>query len=49
MEIYYTRNAAGAWELSTLARGYRIARTYYGHTKSEATRLFRQYIKEINV
>ena len=48
MEIYYTRTAAGAWELSTLAGSYYTSRTFYGYTKREATRLFRQYIKEIN-
>jgi hypothetical protein len=37
---------SGAWMISTIAWGRLITRTYYGYTKREAQRRFKQYIKE---
>lgn len=38
------RNHHGAWVVSDVIRGYRVARTYYGYTKWEAMRLFREEV-----
>jgi hypothetical protein len=35
------RNYQGAWVISDIIGGYRVARSYYGYTKREAIRLFR--------
>lgn len=41
------KNREGAWVIYALGReGYLITRSYYGHTKREAVRLFRQYMRE---
>lgn len=46
MDISYEKAAgSGAWILSALHGGYYEHRTYYGYTKREATRLFRDYLK----
>ena len=46
MTIYYEKAAgSGAWILTALWDGYYQHRTYYGYTKREATRLFRDYLK----
>ena len=39
------RNYEGAWVISDIIGGYRVARSYYGYTKREAIRLFREYTK----
>lgn len=36
------RNYQGAWVISDIIRGYRVARQYYGYTKREAVQLFKQ-------
>jgi hypothetical protein len=33
---------SGAWIVSDTVRGYLVTRTYYGYTKREAVRLFRE-------
>jgi hypothetical protein len=35
------RNYQGAWVISEIIGGYRVARSYYGYTKREAVALFR--------
>ena len=41
------KNREGAWVIYALGReGYLITRSYYGYTKRESVRLFRQYMKE---
>lgn len=46
MTITYERAVpSGAWILSTVTGGYYEHKTYYGYTKREATRLFREYLK----
>jgi hypothetical protein len=35
------RNYQGAWVISDIIGGYRVARSYYGYTKREAVALFR--------
>ena len=36
---------SGAWVLSAIHNGRRIARTYMGYTKKEAVRLFNEELK----
>jgi hypothetical protein len=36
------KNHAGAWIVSDIIGGYRVARQYYGYTKREAVQLFKQ-------
>ena len=36
---------SGAWIVSDFVGGYLVTRTYYGHTKRDALRLFREHIK----
>lgn len=33
---------SGAWIVSDIVDGYRVARTYYGYTRAQALRLFRE-------
>ena len=35
------RNYQGAWVISDIIGGYRVARQYYGYTKAQAVALFR--------
>ena len=37
-----TRLHSGAYQVSAIIRGYLVTRTYYGYTKREAVRLFRE-------
>jgi hypothetical protein len=39
------RNYEGAWIVSDIVNGYRVARRYYGYTKTEAMALFKRDIK----
>lgn len=41
------RNYQGAWVISDIIGGYRVARQYYGYTKREAIRLFRADSKAV--
>lgn len=49
-EIQYRRTFQGAWELSAMVQegiyAYIEHAQFMGHTKKEATRLFRQYLKD---
>ena len=41
------KNREGAWVIYALGReGYLVTRSYYGYTKRESVRLFRQYMRE---
>jgi hypothetical protein len=41
------KNREGAWVIYALGEeGYLVTRSYYGYTKKESVRLFRQYMKE---
>jgi hypothetical protein len=41
------KNREGAWIIySSDNYGYLVTRTFYGYTKRESARLFRQYMKE---
>ena len=33
---------SGAYEISDIVGGYRVARTYYGYTKRDAVKLFKE-------
>jgi hypothetical protein len=46
MEISYRKTNQGAWELATICNEQLISRQYMGHTRKEATRLFKEYVKE---
>jgi hypothetical protein len=35
---------SGAWEVSDIVGGYRVARTYYGYTRREAVALYRREV-----
>ena len=40
------KNREGAWVIYTLGRdGYLVTRSYYGYTKRDAVRLFREHIR----
>ena len=41
------KNTQGAWVISDIIGGYRVARSYYGYTKREAIRLFRADSKAV--
>lgn len=41
------RNYQGAWVISDIIGGYRVARSYYGYTKREAVALFRADSKAV--
>ena len=41
------KNHAGAWVISDIIGGNRVARSYYGYTKREAVALFRADIKAV--
>jgi len=43
MSASVNRNHAGAWIVSDLIGGYFVTRTFYGYTKRDALRLFREY------
>lgn len=40
------KNREGAYVISDIVSGYLVTRSYYGHTKRDAVRLFRQYVRE---
>jgi len=42
------RNHAGAWIISQLTGGYFVTRTYYGYTKRDALRLFREHVRTLS-
>lgn len=46
VDIFYRKTFQGAWVLSTIHNGYRVQRQYMGYTKKEATRMFRDELKE---
>jgi len=41
------RNYQGAWVISDIIGGYRVARQYYGYTKAQAVALFRADSKAV--
>jgi len=45
--IDITRHAVDGFTLSTMDKGYLVSRRYMGYTYAEATRLFKQYLKEV--
>jgi hypothetical protein len=36
------KNSEGAWRISDIVDGYLVTRRYYGYTKREAVRLFKE-------
>lgn len=38
------QNHHGAWVVAEVVGGYRVSRTYYGYTRQEAMRLFREEV-----
>jgi hypothetical protein len=36
------KNAEGAWRISDIVAGYLVTRRYYGYTKREAIKLFKE-------
>jgi len=36
------KNAEGAWRISDIIGGYLVTRRYYGYTKREAIKLFKE-------
>lgn len=44
--ITYRKTLDGYLQLSTISSGYLVTRKYAGYTKTEATQLFKQYLKE---
>lgn len=41
------RNYQGAWVVSDIIGGYRVARSYYGYTKRESLALFKAEFKAV--
>jgi hypothetical protein len=41
------KNNYGAWVISDIIGGYRVARQYYGYTKAQAVALFRADTKAV--
>jgi hypothetical protein len=39
------KNREGAYVISDIVSGYLVTRSYYGYTKRESVRLFRQYMR----
>lgn len=39
------KNNEGAWVVSDIVNGYRVARRYYYYSKREAVRLFKQEMR----
>jgi hypothetical protein len=46
IDITVTRHAVDGFTLSTMDKGYLVSKRYIGYTYAEATRLFKQYLKE---
>ena len=46
--VTVTRHAVDGFTLSTMDKGYLVSKRYIGYTYAEATRLFKQYLKEVN-
>lgn len=46
IDIFYEKTHDGAWLLSTITNNRGFWRRYYYYTKQEATKRFRQYVKE---
>jgi hypothetical protein len=44
-EIITRAVPSGAWIVSDIIAGYWVTQTYYGHTKRDALRLFREHVK----
>ena len=36
------KNAEGAWRVSDIVNGYLVTKRYYGYTKREAIKLFKE-------
>jgi hypothetical protein len=45
IDITVERNHAGAYVLSAIHGGYLVSRQYYGYTKREAVRLFKEELR----
>lgn len=43
--MFIDRNNEGAWRISDIIGGYLVTRLYYGYTKRESIKLFRDYVK----
>lgn len=44
-EIMTRVHPSGAWQVSDIVAGYWVTQTYYGYTKRESLRLFREHVK----
>ena len=47
-EVTVTRHAVDGFTLSTMEGGYLVSKRYIGYTYAQATKLFREYLKEGN-
>ena len=47
-EISCERLHSGAWQVSTVHNGRRVAQVYYGYTKAQARQAFRSYLSTLN-
>lgn len=41
------KSIRGTWKISDIHNGYLIIRNYYGYTKREAIRLFKEELKQV--
>jgi hypothetical protein len=46
--VIVTRNINGSLNVSDIVAGYFVTRTYYGYTRRQAVRLFKQHIKAMS-
>ena len=42
LSLTISRLHSGAWQVSAITGGHLLTRTYYGYTKREAVRLYKQ-------
>lgn len=46
--VIVTRNFNGSLNVSDIVKGYFVTRTYYGYTRRQAVRMFKQYVKSVS-
>jgi len=45
MTMTATKLQDGGWEVSTIYRGYRVSRRFYGYTKRDALKMFAGFMR----
>ena len=42
-------NLSGSMTISDIVEGYRVKRIFFGYTKREAIKAFKQYVESLNI